>query len=192
MSSPLRASTLRLGLGGIALLMGLGIAFFLLPDASQTLDQKRKAREEADRTLKSQKQQLTDLQSEVDRLQRDREIMANIESHMPKGSAGELQWQLSRTLHELAAKHGVRLQNLKYGLASREGTKGTELEALDVQFVALGVYTNIKAFMLAVEGSNLPFAVRDGRLDESPEGAKLDITLRAFRRSGKAEKEDET
>ena len=108
-----------------------------------------------------------------------------------KGSAGELQWNLSKTLHELARKHGLRLLTVKYGLPSREGTRGSDLEAVDVEFVTVGVYANHKAFMLELEGSGLPFAVRDGRLEESPEGARLDIILRAFRKAGGPEREEE-
>jgi hypothetical protein len=41
-----------------------------------------------------------------------------------------------------------------------------------------------------LEDSGLPFAVRDGRLEESPEGARLNIVLRAFRKAGQAEREE--
>ncbi len=61
---------------------------------------------------------------------------------------------------------------------------------MEVEFVALGVYANHKAFMLDLEGSGLPFAVRDGRLEESPEGARLDIVLRAFRKANGPEREE--
>jgi hypothetical protein len=44
--------------------------------------------------------------------------------------------------------------------------------------------------MLALEGSGVPFAVRDGRLEESPEGARLDIVLRAFRKASGPEREE--
>jgi hypothetical protein len=79
---------------------------------------------------------------------------------------------------------------VKYGLPSREGARGTDLEAVEVEFVALGVYASHKAFMHDLEGSGLPFAVRDGRLEESPEGARLNIVLRAFRKAGTAEREE--
>jgi hypothetical protein len=81
---------------------------------------------------------------------------------------------------------------VKYGQASREGTKGSGLESIEVEFVAVGLYANHKAFMLDLEGSGLPFAVRDGRLEESPEGARLDIVLRAFRKAGTPDREDES
>ena len=57
---------------------------------------------------------------------------------------------------------------------------------MDVEFNATGVYMNLKAFMLALEGSKLPFAVVSAKLEESPEGAHLTITLRAFRQSPRA------
>lgn len=191
MSSPLRASRLRLALGVLGLALGLGVALFLLPDASQQLAQKRKAKREAELNRNQQVQQLQELQQLADRLRRGQETLENLEARLPRGSAGELQWNLSKTLHELAKKHGLRLQNVKYGLPSREGARGSDLEAVDVQFVALGIYASHKAFMLELESSGLPFAVRDGRLEESPEGARLDIVLRAFRKAGAPDREEE-
>ncbi|HEY3270687.1 MAG TPA: hypothetical protein VGJ89_05675 [Geothrix sp.] len=191
MSSPLGASRLRLALGALGLALGLGVAVFLLPDASQQLAQKLKAKREAELNRNQQVQQLQDLQQLADRIRRGRDTLENLEARLPRGSAGELQWSLSKTLHELAKKHGLRLQTVKYGLPSREGTRGSDLEAVDVEFVAVGVYANHKAFMLELEGSGLPFAVRDGRLEESPEGARLDIVLRAFRKAGGPDREEE-
>ncbi|MBI1754239.1 MAG: hypothetical protein HY014_15335 [Acidobacteria bacterium] len=192
MNTPLRASRLRLALGILAATMGLAVAFFLLPDASQQLSQKLKAKREAELKRNQQVQQLQELQQLADRIRRGKETLADLETRLPRGSAGELQWNLSKTLHALTQKHGLRLISVKYGLPSREGAKGTDLEAVEVEFVALGVYPNHKAFMLELEGSGLPFAVRDGRLDESPEGARLTIVLRAFRKTGAEREEAET
>lgn len=190
MNSPLRASRLRLALGVLGLAIGLGVALFLLPDASQQLAQKLRAKREAEVARNQQVQRLQDLQQLADRIRRGRDTLADLEARLPRGSAGELQWSLSKTLHELSTKHGLRLQSVKYGLPSREGARGTDLEAVDVEFVAIGVYASHKAFMLDLEGSGLPFAVRDGRLEESPEGARLTIILRAFRKAGAAEREE--
>jgi len=184
MSSPLRTSRLRLILGSLATAVGLGVALFLLPDASQQLNQKLKSKREAESNRNQQLRQLQELQLLADRLHRGQDTLANLEARLPKGSAGQLQWDLSKTLHALAKKNGLRLQSVKYGLPSREGARGTDLEAIEVEFVALGIYANHKAFMLDLEGSGLPFAVRDGRLEESPEGARLNIVLRAFRKTG--------
>jgi Tfp pilus assembly protein PilO len=184
-------SRLRLAIGGLGLALGLGVAFFLLPDASQQLAQKLRAKREAELNRNQQVQRLKELQQLADRIRRGRETLADLESRLPRGSAGELQWTLSKQLHELAQKHGLRLQTIKYGLPSREGSRGTDLEAIDVEFVAIGVYASHKAFMLELEGSGLPFAVRDGRLEESPEGARLDIVLRAFRKAGTPDREEE-
>lgn len=191
MSTPLRTSRLRLALGALGLILGLCVAFFLLPDASQRLAQKLRAKQEAEQNRNVQIQQLKELQQLADRIRRGRDTLADLESRLPRGSAGELQWTLSQRLHELAVKHGIRLQTIKYGLPSREGVKGSTLEAIDVEFVALGVYASHKAFMLDLENSGLPFAVRDGRMEESPEGARLDIVLRAFRKAGTADREEE-
>jgi hypothetical protein len=84
----------------------------------------------------------------------------------------------------------MRLQTVKYSLPSREGSRGTDLESVEVEFTALGLYGAQKAFMLDLEGSGLPFAVRDGRLEESPEGARLTLVLRAFRKAQVAEREE--
>lgn len=192
MSASLRASRIRLAVGGLALALALAVTVFLLPDASQQLGQKQRARQEAEQARNRQAQQLADLQQLSDRIRRGRETLANLEAHLPKGSTGELQWNLSKTLHALADKHGLRLQTVKYGQASREGTKGSGLESIEVEFVAVGLYANHKAFMLDLEGSGLPFAVRDGRLEESPEGARLDIVLRAFRKARAPEREEES
>jgi len=190
MSSPLRHSRLRLALGILGTTLGLGVAFFLLPDASQQLSQKLRAKRDAELSRNQQLQQLQELQQLADRIRRGRDTLVDLETRLPRGSAGELQWNLSKTLHALAQKHGLRLQTVKYGLPTREGAKGSDLEAVEVEFVALGVYANHKAFMRDLEGSGLPFAVRDGRLEESPEGARLNIVLRAFRKAGGAEREE--
>jgi hypothetical protein len=190
MISVLRASRLRLGLGILGLALGLGVAFFLLPDASQQLSQQLQAKREAELSRNQQVQQLQELQQLDDRIRRGRATLAELETKLPRGSAGDLQWSLSKTLHALSQKHGLRLQSVKYGLPSREGARGTDLEAVEVEFVALGVYASHKAFMHDLEGSGLPFAVRDGRLEESPEGARLNIVLRAFRKAGTAEREE--
>ncbi len=190
MISVLRASRLRFGLGALGLLLGLGVAIFLLPDASQQLSQQLKAKKEAQFTRNRQVQQLQELQQLDDRIRRGRGTLAELEAKLPRGSAGELQWNLSKTLHALSKKHGLRLQSVKYGLPNREGARGTDLESVEVEFVVLGVYASHKAFMLDLEGSGVPFAVRDGRLEESPEGARLNIVLRAFRKATAPDREE--
>ncbi len=191
MSGSLRASRLRLVIGLAGAAIGLGVGIFLLPDASQRLNRQLSAKREAELARQRQVQALGELRQLADRIQRGEKTLADLEARLPKGSTGELQWQLSRTLHDLADKHGLRLQSVKYGQPSREGSKDSGLESIEVEFVAVGLYANHKAFMLDLEGSGLPFAVRDGRLEESPEGARLDIVLRAFRRVGAADQEDE-
>lgn len=190
MNSPLRISRLRAVIGSLGLLLGFGVMFFLLPDASQQLAQKLKAKGEAQQKRNQQMQRLQELQDLQERLRKGQETLTNLEAKLPKGSAGALQWSLSKTLHALAQKHGLHLQTVKYGLPSREGSRGTDLESIEVEFTALGVYASHKAFMLDLEGSGLPFAVRDGRLEESPEGARLTLVLRAFRKAQAAEREE--
>jgi hypothetical protein len=189
-ATTLRTSTIRASLGGILLVAALGVALFVLPDASRRRDEQEKARKEAKNLLTLQIQQLAERQVLVDRLTLDQKHLEELEKKMPSGNVGQLQWELSQILFEKAKENGVRLQTVKYGLPSREGAKGTDLESLDVEFTVLGIYPAMKPFMLAIEGSGLPFAVGSARLEESPEGARLSVSLRAFRHSGTTTKSD--
>ena len=182
LSRTLRASRGRVIAGGVLMLFAVGVAVFLLPDASTTLEQKLKAKTAAEAARDRQKERLSELQRLADRIQRGQQTLADLEARLPQGSAGELQWQLSGVLHDLSTKAGVQLQSVKYGQPSKEESKGTGLEAMQVEFTVSGLYPNIKAFMRDLEGSGLPFAVEDARLEESPEGARITGTLRAFRK----------
>ncbi|HTL99205.1 MAG TPA: hypothetical protein VL181_10420 [Holophagaceae bacterium] len=182
LSRTLRASRGRLIAGGILMVLAIAVAVFLLPDASTTLDQKLKAKAAAEMARDRQKERLAELQRLADRIARGQQTLADLEARLPQGSAGELQWQLSGVLHDLSTKAGVQLQSVKYGQPSKEESKGTGLEAMQVEFTVSGLYPNIKTFMRDLEGSGLPFAVEDARLEESPEGARITGTLRAFRK----------
>lgn len=190
MNVPLRNSRLRFLVGGVLLLLAALGVLFVLPDASQQKVQKHKAVEEAKKSLASQREKLTALEEGDQRLTRSRERLETLLGSMPDQSAGRLQWELSRRLYDLAQKNGVRLQSLKYGTPTREGVKGTDLEILDVEFSASGIYQNLKPFMLGLEDTRenpLPFAVAGAKLEESPDGARMSVTLRAFRRATKQE-----
>lgn len=182
LSRTLKASQGRLIAGGVLMVLAIGVALFLLPDASTTLDQKLRAKTAAEMARDRQKERLGELQHLADRIQRGQQALADLEARLPQGSAGELQWQLSGVLHDLSTKAGVQLQSVKYGQPSKEESKGTGLEAMQVEFTVSGLYPSIKTFMRDLEGSGLPFAVEDARLEESPEGARLTGTLRAFRK----------
>jgi len=190
MNSAFRGSRLRLLSGGLLLAVAILIALFVLPDASQQKFQKAKASEEAKRALATQRDKLAALEEQDQRLARSRIRLEALLGAMPEQTAGQLQWELSRRVYDLAAKNGIRLQSLKYGTPTREGAKGTDLEILDVEFTASGIYQNLKPFMLGledIEENPLPFAVAGAKLEESPDGARLNVTLRAFRRSGRQE-----
>jgi len=184
MNRTLRASTIRLGGGVVMLVAAIVIALFMLPDASQKRVQQQKAFKDAKAQLERQEVELGKLKSRAENLQASRERMEEVLSGMPQENEGQLKWKLSRALYDLSSKHGVRIQSVKYGTPTREGAKGTDLEALDVEFVASGVYQNLKTFMHSLEGSKLPFGLANGKLEETPEGARMTITLRAFRRTG--------
>jgi len=190
LSHTLKASRGRLIAGASLLVMALLVGVFLLPDASTTLDQKLRAKSAAESARDKQAQRLADLQHLSDRIQRGQQTLSDLEARLPKGSTGELQWQLSGVLHDLSTKAGVQLQTVKYGQPSKEESKGTGLETIQVEFTVSGLYPSIKTFMRDLEGSGLPFAVEDARLEESPEGARLTGMLRAFRKAAQAESGD--
>ena len=189
-ATTLRTSSIRVTIGSVLILAALGVAFFVLPDASRRRDEQENARLNAKNILTAQILQLAERQVLVDRLTLDQKHLEELEKKMPSGSVGQLQWELSQILFQKAKENGVRLQTVKYGLPSREGAKGTDLESIDVEFTVLGIYPAMKPFMLAIEGSGLPFAVGSARLEESPEGARLSVSLRAFRHSGVTSKSD--
>lgn len=187
MSNPLRMSRLRLLAGIVLLVLAIATALFVLPDASQRKRQQRNASAEAVKSLAAQRERVKALRAEEARITESRKRIDELLASMPAQSLGSLQWELSRRLYDLAQKSGVRLQALKYGAPSREGAKGTDLEVLDVDFTASGVYSSLKPFMLGLEDtreSKLPFAVVTAKLEESPDGAHINVTLRAFRRTG--------
>jgi gas vesicle protein len=181
MSTSLRASKFRLIGGTILAVAGLVTATFMLPDASQKRLQTEKALKEASSSFDRQVKDLKNAQAEAARIKADRQALDELTQNMSAEGVGILHWKLSEKLYELSKKHGVRLIAVKYGPAAREGSKGSLLESVDVEFNATGIYLNLKSFMLALEGSKLPFAVVNAKLDEAPEGGHLTITLRAFR-----------
>ena len=181
MISSLRTSTIRLIAGAVLATIGLGIFILVLPDASQKLQQRQKAAAQAKETLVKSQQDLEAAQAESLRIRVNREALEDLMKNMPAETVAKLTWKLSRALFDLSAKHSVRLVSVKYGGPAKEGTKGMLLESVDVEFTTIGIYANLKSFMLALEGSKLPFAVVSAKMDESPEGAHLIIVLRAFR-----------
>jgi len=190
MSASLRASGIRAMIGAGLAIAAFGVAVFVLPSASQELSRQTEARRRADLDLKRRKDGLKELSAFAESLNQSELKLKDLESRMSQQSIGQLQWELSKTLHDLAAQHGVRLQAVKYQPPSRDSAKGTDLESLDVEFNVIGVFQALKPFMLALEGSGLPFAVGAVKLDESPEGARLSVVLRAFRKAGPAKAVD--
>ncbi|WP_005037313.1 hypothetical protein [Holophaga foetida] len=182
MNASMRSSSIWAAGGGALVLLSLLAGLVMLPDAHRTRTQKQRAAQEAQKALDTQREALKTYADLAQNIQQGRKQLEDLESRLPKGSVGELQWDLSRTLHQEAQKAGVRLATVKFGLPSREGAKGTEMESLEVEFTALGIYQAHKKFMLSLEKANLPFAVSSARLEESPEGARLGVTLRTFRR----------
>ena len=183
MRSPLRNSTLRLAAGGTLAVLAAGVLGFALPGAAARSRQAAQAAQTASRRLASLQKELAQHQAQAGRLRADRQVLERLLASMPEETVGHLQWKLSRKLFELAGRSQVRLVNVKYGAPSREGAKGSALEALDADFTVVGIYPDLKAFMLALEDGRLPFAVVSAKLDQAPDGAQLNVVLRAFRRA---------
>lgn len=183
MSRTLRTSAIRALAGTGLLVLALLALAFVLPDASRELLTQQRSASQAKRALADQVARLGRLRQDVDLIRAGQKTLEGLEAGMPKGSVSELQWRVNQVLHELARKEGIRLQSVRYGAPSREGTKASDIEMVDVEFQAIGVYQSLKKFMLAVEGSGLPFGVSSARLEESPEGARQTVILRAFRRT---------
>jgi Tfp pilus assembly protein PilO len=181
MTATLRASKFRLVAGAVLAAAGLLIAVFLLPDASQKRHKTEQALKDAVSAYARQIGEFQAIKAEAKRLEDDRKAMDDLMKNLPAEGLGRLQWTLSEKLFELSKKHGVRLVAVKYGATAKEASKASLLESVDVEFSVTGLYQNLKPFMLALEGSKLPFAVVGAKLEESPEGAHLTCTLRAFR-----------
>lgn len=178
-----RSSMIRIAAGAGMAVAGLAVLLLVLPSASEQRTHSQKGAEEAEKELRTQKATLQRYQAEAERIRTDRKVMDELMGAMSSEPVAMLHWRLSQKLFDLSQKHGVRLVSVKYGGATREGAKGSTLEAVDVEFTVTGVFSNLKPFMLALEGSKLPFAVVSAKLDESPEGAHLTAVLRAFRQA---------
>lgn len=183
MSRHIRTSAIRAAAGGGLILLAAAAAAFVLPDASRELEAKRRSATAAKQALAQQMNRLTKMQEDVDLVRAGQKVLANLEAGMPKGTIGELQWKVNQVLHDLGKREGVRIQSVRYGAPAREGAKGADIENVDVEFQAVGVYPSLKKFMHALEGSGLPFGVSSARLEESAEGARQTVILRAFRRT---------
>jgi hypothetical protein len=184
----IKTSTHRLWLGSGLCAAAAIIAISLLPSASGKAAKERKSALEAQAILDRQLKELSGHQETLDRINAGRERITELEGHMPKGNVGDLQFSLRNTLFKLAGESSVRLPNIKYGVPNKDGSKNTGIETLDVEFTAIGVYKNLKAFMHALEGSGQPFGASTVKLDESPEGGRLSVTLRAFRHTSASDR----
>lgn len=184
MNNTIKASLIRVGIGGFLLLVAISVAAFVFPDAKAKRDQQDRAAKQAEKQKNDQKLELQRLKERAEALQKSREVMDKVLANMSVESEGALKWKLRKALHEMGEKHGMRIHNVKYGAPAKEGAKGTDLESINVELVSSGVYKSIKSFMLALEKSDLPFGISNGRFDEGPDNIRMTLTLRAFRRTG--------
>jgi len=185
----MRSSTHRLWLGAGLAALAVIVAIFVLPNASGRAAKERKSAKDAKASLERQLKELSGYRDMLEQIHVGQQRIADLEKHMPKGDVGILQASLRKTLHELSRKSGVRLTNIKFNQPSKDSSRNTGIESLDVEFNVIGVYQNLKVFMHAIESSGQPFGASNVKLDESPEGGRLTVVLRAFRQSsgGQAE-----
>ncbi|HJV21460.1 MAG TPA: hypothetical protein VJ570_02135, partial [Holophagaceae bacterium] len=92
MSAPLSHSRFRALGGAVALLLGLALLTFVLPDASDSLSRQRRVRDQAKQLKQQQEERLKSLQADAGKLERSQATLAALEARLPKGSAGDLQW----------------------------------------------------------------------------------------------------
>ena len=179
----LRVSTWRLAGGGLLTLLGVAVLTLVLPRATGRRDRGRAAAAQARGALERTRRELEEAQAERQRLQDNRAALEAVMANLPSDPVGRLTWRLSEELFTLAHQHEIHLRAVKYGGPAKEGTRGLPLESVDVDFAAIGLFPDLKAFMLDLEKGRLPFAVVSAKLDESPDGAQLAIVLRAFRQT---------
>jgi len=178
-------SSFVMAISGISLIvLAVGIAAFVFPDANQKRITQISVAKEARNNRDSQRQDLNRIKAKDKEIRESRQRMDEVLSNMSGESEGQLKWKLRKALHAIGNKHGIRIHSVKYGPLTKEGSKGTDLESIDVELVCSGVYQSVKSFMLGLETSNLPFGISNGRLDEGPDGIRLTLSLRAFRRAG--------
>ncbi len=182
-STTTKTSTIRSAIGVVMLIAAAGIYLGVLPEVSSQRTQQQRAAKSAKEQRDSQQKALNELKTKADNIELSRARMEEILGSMSNEGEGPLKWNLRKVLHELGGKHSVRIQSVKYGAPAKEGAKGTNLETIDVEVVSTGIYQSVKAFILALEQSNLPFGLAGGRMEEAPDGLRLTLTLRAFRRA---------
>lgn len=190
MTPRVRTSNVRSLVGGGLVVLSLAALALVLPDASEKRAQQQRARQNAEATLRAQVDQLNRYKGMEAELQKGQARVEQLSKALPQGSLGDLQWALSRTLNDLAKEAGLRLPVAKYSAPNRETAKGTGFETVDVEATLVGVYPSLKKFMLALEKSGMPFGVTAVRLEETPEGARMTLTLRAFRQAAPIAQED--
>ncbi len=168
--------------GSVAWILCLLSIFIVIPQLRNSIANETKAQKDSAFDFTNKKNQLDSLIKLSDKMRQGQDSLVRIQSLLPNMPSSQLQLSLSRELHKLSRVHNVRLQSVKYARPSREGQKNTELESIESEFVTTGIYSDLRAFMLSLETAGLPYAVREARLEESPEGLKLTVNLRAFKK----------
>ena len=121
--------------------------------------------------------------TEAERIKADKQCLSELINNMPTEDISKVQWKISKKLFRLASKHNVRLVNVKYAPISKIDTNVITIESTSVDFDVIGIYADLKAFMLAVEQDEPNFIVTDTRLEETEGGGHLVVKLSAFWRS---------
>ena len=175
-------ATKHLILGSLAWALSLCSIFIVIPKLQNSIIRKTEAQKDSALDFTNKKNQLENLIKLSNKIRQGQDSLVRIQSLLPNIPSSELQLSLSRELHKLSKENNVRLQSVKYARPSREGQKNIELESIESELVVTGIYNDLRTFMFSLEKAGLPYAIREARLEESPEGLKLTVNLRAFKK----------
>ncbi len=158
------------------------LIFMIIPKISKTLEKERKVQLESASEFTKKTNQLNELVNLSDKIRQGQESLIRVQKALPNVLSSQLQLSLSEGLYKLSKKYNIRLESVKYARGAKEGQKNTELESVESEFIATGTYSELRAFMFSFETLGLAYTVRESRLEESSEGLRLTVNLRAFKK----------
>lgn len=178
---------LSLGIGLI--IFGLLEIIFINPYLVEQRKEQQLIVSNSTLALESSNREYEALQGLSTKITNGRQTLLRVDKVVGFKTQGQLQMELSKTLHGMSDVHNVRLKYIKYGkLGSKEVAKGPSLESMEAEFAIEGNYASIRSFMQDLESSPTPIATRDMVLEESPEGARLSGSLAIYRRNESSRK----
>ncbi|MFM8234114.1 MAG: hypothetical protein ACKN9J_03380 [Holophagaceae bacterium] len=175
-------ATKQLIIGITGWVFSLLLVFIVIPQLRSTLESRTKAQKESISDSFVKKNQLDNLIKLSEKIHQGQDTLGRIQRLLPNQPSSQLHLALSGELHKLSKMHNVRLQNIKYSRSTKDVSKNLELESIESEFVVTGIYNDLRVFMRSLETAGLPYAVREARLEESSEGLRLTVNLRAFKK----------